>query len=146
MKMNRRTIIAGLAVIFSKSAFAAPITATLYKNPQCSCCEAYAAYLEENGFKIDVKSVNNLSQISADAGVPPDLQGCHTMKVGGYAVDGLVPVEIVKKLLSEKPSIAGITLPGMPPGAPGMGGSKAGPWVISAFTKDGKPPSVFATV
>jgi hypothetical protein len=30
------------------------------------------------------------------------------------AVDGRVPVEVVRKLLSERPVIAGITLPGMP--------------------------------
>lgn len=146
MKINRRAALAALAMAVTKPAFAASIEAVLYKNPQCSCCEAYAAYLEQNGFKVAVKPVNNLTQISADAGVPPDLQGCHTMMVGGYAVDGLVPAEIVKKLLAEKPAIAGITLPGMPPGTPGMGGAKAGPWVISAFTKDGKAPTVFATV
>jgi len=146
MKINRRTILAALALALPRPVFAATITAVLYKNPQCSCCEAYASYLEENGFKIDVKSVNNLSQISADAGVPPDLQGCHTMMVEGYAVDGLVPVDVVKKLLAEKPAIAGIALPGMPAGAPGMGGEKEGTWTISAFTKDGKPPTVFATV
>ena len=146
MKINRRTALAALAMAFTKPAFAATIEAVLYKNPQCSCCEVYAAYLGDNGFTVDVKSVNNLSQISADAGVPPELQGCHTMMVGGYAVDGLVPVDIVRKLLAEKPAIAGITLPGMPAGAPGMGGTKTGPWVISAFTKDGQPPTVFATV
>ncbi len=146
MKFTRRTALAALAMAITRPAFAAPIAAVLYKNPQCSCCEAYAAYLEQNGFKVDVRSVNNLSQISADAGVPPDLQGCHTMMVEGYAVDGLVPIEIVNKLLSEKPAIAGITLPGMPAGAPGMGGQKDGAWIISAFNKDGKAPTVFATV
>ncbi|TKB03979.1 MAG: CopG family transcriptional regulator, partial [Mesorhizobium sp.] len=74
----------------------------MYKNPQCSCCEAYAAYLEQNGFKVDIKPVNNLSQISSDAGVPTDLEGCHTIMVDGYVVDGLVPVDVVKKLLTER--------------------------------------------
>lgn len=146
MMINRRTVLAVVAFAIPKRVFAATIDAVLYKNPQCSCCESYATYLEENGFKIEVRSVNNLSQISADAGVPPELQGCHTMMVEGYAVDGLVPVDIVKKLLAEKPAIAGITLPGMPAGAPGMGGQKDGPWIISAFSKDGKPPTVFATL
>jgi len=67
-----------------------------------------------------------LAQISHDAGVPEDLEGCHTMFVGGYVVDGHVPVTVVKKLLTERPAIAGITLPGMPMGSPGMGGEKAG--------------------
>ncbi len=121
-----------------------PIQATLWKNPQCSCCEVYAQYLEQNGFKVEVKPTNDLTQISAKAGVPEALQGCHTMFVGGYIVDGLVPVDIVRKLLAEKPAIAGITLPGMPSGSPGMPGEKAGPLTVYAVSKDGTPPRVFA--
>lgn len=125
---------------------ASPIQATLYKNPQCSCCEGYAQYLENNGFKVDVKPTNDLAEISRNAGVPEDLEGCHTMFVGGYVVDGHVPVEAVRKLLAEKPAIAGITLLGMPSGSPGMVGQKTEIWTIYAVTKDGKPPKVFVTV
>jgi hypothetical protein len=78
--------------------------------------------------------------------VPEKYQGCHTMFVDDYVVDGHVPVEIVRKLLSERPAIAGITLPGMPAGSPGMVGQKTQTFVIYAVTKDGKPPSVYATV
>jgi hypothetical protein len=125
---------------------AAPIPVTLYKNPQCTCCESYAQYLEKNGFKVDVKPTNDLAEISRNAGVPGDLEGCHTMFVGGYVVDGHVPVEIIRRLLAERPQIAGITLPGMPAGSPGMTGPKTEPWTIYAVTKDGKPPKIFATV
>jgi hypothetical protein len=125
---------------------ASPIPATLYKNPQCSCCEGYAQYLEKNGFKVDVKPTNDLAEISRNAGVPEDLEGCHTMFVGGYVVDGHVPAEVIRKLLAEKPAIAGITLPGMPSGSPGMTGGKTETWTIYAVTKDDKPPQVFATV
>jgi hypothetical protein len=125
---------------------ASPIPATLYKNPQCSCCEGYAEYLEKNGFKVDVKPANDLAEISRNAGVPEDVEGCHTMFVGGYVVDGHVPVEVIRKLLAEKPGIAGITLPGMPSGAPGMTGPKTETWTIYAVTKDGKAPKAFATV
>ncbi len=125
---------------------AAPIQATLYTNPQCSCCEGYAQYLEKNGFKIDVKPTTDLAEISQKAGVPEDLEGCHTMFVGGYVVDGHVPVDVIRKLLAEKPAIAGITLPGMPSGSPGMSGPKTETWTIYAVTKDGKPPKVFTTV
>ncbi|PAQ05063.1 DUF411 domain-containing protein [Mesorhizobium temperatum] len=134
-----------VAIATPMPALAATIDAIMYKNPQCSCCEAYAAYLEQNGFKVGIKPVNNLSQISSDAGVPADLEGCHTLMVNGYVVDGLVPVDIVKQLLTERPAISGITLAGMPTGAPGMGGEKAGTWTIYAFTKDGKAPTVYAT-
>ena len=145
MKLTYRLAALSLLVATPLPAFAATINAVMYKNPQCSCCESYAAYLEENGFKIDIKPVNNLSQISSDAGVPANLEGCHTLMVDGYVVDGLVPVDIVKKLLTERPAITGITLAGMPSGAPGMGGEKDGTWTIYAFTKDGKAPTVYAT-
>jgi hypothetical protein len=124
---------------------AEPIRATLFKNPQCTCCEGYAAYLRENGFVVDVKPTNDLAAISQKAGVPEKYQGCHTMFVGDYVVDGHVPVDVVRKLLSERPPIAGITLPGMPSGSPGMVGSKTQPFVIYAVTKDGKEPTVYAT-
>lgn len=125
-------------------ALAAPLEAVMYKNPSCSCCETYAAYLEQNGFKVDLKPTNDLTQVSTDAGVPEQLQGCHTIKVGGYVVDGFVPVDIVKKMLTERPAITGISLPGMPDGSPGMGGAKTEPFTVYAFTKDGKAPTVYA--
>lgn len=152
--MTRRELVLLLATAASTSALftagivhaAQPILATLYKNPQCPCCEGYAQYLEKNGFQVEVKPTNDLAEISRAAGVPEDLEGCHTMFVGGYVVDGHVPVDIIRKLLAEKPAIAGITLPGMPSGSPGMTGAKTETWTIYAVTKDGKPPQVFATV
>lgn len=121
------------------------LKATLYKNPQCGCCEGYADYLRENGFEVEVKPTNDLTQISREAGVPVDFQGCHTMFVDGYVVDGHVPVTTVRKLLSERPDIAGVTLPGMPLGSPGMGGEKTGPFEIYAVTNDGESPALYAT-
>ena len=145
--MKKIIRLAGLMTLLlaAPPALAAPVHAVLYKNPQCSCCEAYAAYLQKNGFDVDIKPTDDLTQISAKAGVPSDLEGCHTMFVDGYVVDGLVPVEVIKKLLSERPAIIGITLPGMPQGAPGMDGNSDGPLTIYAFTKDGKAPTVYAT-
>lgn len=134
-------MVAGLSFAQSEET----LKATLYKNPQCSCCEGYADYLRKNGFEVEVKPTNDLASISSKAGVPANFQGCHTMFVGGYVVDGHVPVKTVRKLLSERPDIAGISLPGMPAGSPGMFGEKAEPFTIYAVTKDGKQPSVYAT-
>jgi hypothetical protein len=144
--MNRLARLATFATVLliPLPALAAPIQAVLYKNPVCTCCEGYVAYLEQNGFAVDVKPTNDLSQIAANAGVPPDLEGCHTMTVDGYIFDGLIPVDIVDKVLKERPAITGITLAGMPTGAPGMGGGKSGPFTVYAFTKDGKAPFVYA--
>ena len=60
-------------------ALAGQLQATLYKNPHCSCCEAYADYLRENGFDVDVKTTDTLEEITLKAGVPEQLEGCHTM-------------------------------------------------------------------
>jgi len=147
--MNRRTfcICGALTVLASPlRAIAASNHATLYKNPQCSCCEGYARYLRRHGFQVDVTPTNDLAEISQNAGVPEEYQGCHTMFIEGYVVDGHVPVEIIQKLLSERPAIAGVTLPGMPEGSPGMVGTKTAPFVIYAVTKDRKEPTVYATM
>jgi hypothetical protein len=131
---------------FGTARAATPVRTTLYKSPQCTCCEGYAQYLEQNGFKVDVRPTNDLAEISRNAGVPAELEGCHTSFIGDYVVDGHVPVEVIRRLLAEQPSIAGLTLPGMPSGSPGMNGSKIETWTIYAVTKDGKAPQVFAVV
>ena len=87
---------------------------------------------------MDVKPTNDLAEISRKAGVPSELQGCHTMFVDGYVIDGHVPIKTIRKLLSERPAIAGIALPGMPTGSPGMTGKKTAPvQKIYAVNEDG---------
>lgn len=136
-----------LAVMTTLSASAAyaaaPLEATLYKNPNCGCCDTYAKYLDENGFNVTVKNTTELSTIKRMAGVPEQLAGCHTMRVGNYVVEGLVPLDALNRLLTEKPDIKGISLPGMPTGVPGMPGPKAGPLNIYRIS-DGAP-TVYAT-
>ena len=125
---------------------AEPIPVTLYKNPSCTCCEGYAQYLDRNGFKVDVRPTNDLAEISAKAGIPSDLEGCHTSFIGDYVVDGHVPVETIRKLLDGKPALVGLTLPGMPAGSPGMFGEKTEKFTIYAISRDGTPPRVFDVV
>jgi hypothetical protein len=128
--MLRPLLMALLALLGSSMARADPIEALMYKNPHCGCCEEYAKYLQRNGFKVTVKETHNMSLISRQNGVPEKLAGCHTMLVGGYVVEGHVPVSAINKLLGERPSIKGISLPGMPEGSPGMTGRKTEPFVI----------------
>jgi hypothetical protein len=149
--MQRRTFLLGSTAILlvRVPALAEPsFRATLYKNPQCKCCEGYADYLRKNGFMVEVKPTNDLTEISRKAGVPESLEGCHTMFVEGYpyVIDGHVPIEVVRKLLKEKPAIAGITLPGMPAGSPGMFGDKTETFVIYALANGGAAPTVYARI
>ena len=125
---------------------AGKIEMTMYKNPTCSCCEAYAAYLEKEGpFKINLIPTNDLAQVSNSLGVPEKLQGCHAIKVGPHVIDGFVPINTLKKFLLAQPqNITGLSVPGMPMGAPGMGGGKMEPWTIYAFTKGSQDTPVYA--
>jgi hypothetical protein len=116
--------------------------ATLYKNPQCGCCEGYADYLRENGFEVTVKPTHDLPLLHRQYGVPQPLVGCHTTLVDGYVVEGHVPVSALLRLLTERPAIKGISLPGMPAGSPGMSGEKAAPFTIYEISEG--PPKVYA--
>ena len=104
--------------------------ATMYKQAYCSCCDGHADHLRANGFNVTVVETQNMSQIKSKHGVPPEFEGCHTIEVGGYVVEGHVPAKIIRKLLKERPAIRGISLPGMPDGSPGMSGVKREPFVI----------------
>ena len=107
--------------------------ATIYKTPNCGCCEQYATYLRQNGFEITVKPTHDLTMIKRRYGVPEKFDGCHTMLIDGYVVEGHVPVSTINRMLTERPSIKGITLPGMPQGSPGMTGAKREPFTIYEF-------------
>ena len=128
---------------FDPAAPAAAQEVTLYKNPQCGCCESYADYLRENGFTVEVKPTHDLAQISRDAGIPDDFQGCHTGFLDDYVISGHVPIDVVNRLLEERPEIAGVTLPGMPLGSPGMGGAKQEPFKIYTV-EEGLSPTVYS--
>ena len=120
----------GLVLVHPAHAQDSAKTATIYKNPECGCCEGYADYLRENGFTVTVKPTHDLVAMSRDAGVPEDFQGCHLAFLDNYVISGHVPVNAVNKLLAERPDIKGITLPGMPQGSPGMSGTKDEPFTI----------------
>lgn len=115
---------------------------TLYKNPQCGCCENYANYLRNNGFTVIVKATHDLNEMSRQAGIPDDFQGCHLAFLDHYVISGHVPIATVNKLMSERPDIKGVTLPGMPNGSPGMSGQKSSPFRI--YEVGAAKPKVYA--
>jgi hypothetical protein len=144
--MNR--IIQSTAILalvgLSGPALAQALHGTLYKDQNCPCCEGHAQYLRTKGIEIDIKPVADIAAISKGAGMPASYQGCHTLMLEGYAIEGHVTIEIIDKLLKERPAdVVGISLPGMPTGVPGMGGPYLGPYDVYAIHKDGSA-SVFA--
>jgi len=110
----------------------------IYKSSSCGCCGVYGDYFKRRGnADAEIVSVNDVNSIKDEYGVPYGLESCHTTIIGDYFVEGHIPLEAVEKLLNEKPDIAGIAMPGMPAGSPGMPGSKYGEFVIYAVNHDG---------
>ena len=86
-----------------------------------------------------------MTLIKQQYGVSKDVEGCHSTVIGNYVIEGHMPFLTIKKMLSDKPAIKGISLPGMPAGSPGMGGAKQGPFNILSITNSNEPTAVFAT-
>jgi hypothetical protein len=93
----------------------------VWKDPNCGCCKDWVALLEANGFNVKVNNTGN-TEARARLGMPVALGSCHTAQVGGYAIEGHVPVADIRRLLKEKPKAVGLTVPGMVVGSPGMDG------------------------
>ncbi len=90
------------------------------KDPTCGCCGAWADHLRAAGFPVEVVETRELNRVKAHLGVPPDLASCHTAQVQGYVIEGHVPADEIRRLLAERPEAAGLAVPGMPMGSPGM--------------------------
>lgn len=113
-------------------------TVTLYKAPNCSCCLEYTKYLETTtGANVDVVTVSDLAKTKEEYNIPREVESCHTLDTGEYYVEGHIPREAIGKLAEETPDIAGIALPGMPLGSPGMPGEQTDEFVIYAVSGDG---------
>jgi hypothetical protein len=118
----------------------------VYKSPTCGCCAKWIDHVKANGFRVEIHDVNdNVAAKKAEWRVPGELHSCHTAKVGDYVLEGHVPAAEIKRLLAEKPAVAGLAVPGMPRGSPGMEGPyPAEKYDVVAFTHDGQT-SVFAS-
>ena len=125
------------------AAAAAPHLAamTVYRDPSCGCCEAWAGIARNAGFQVAVIDRQDMPAIKRRYGVPEELASCHTTVVGGYAVEGHVPIAEVRRLLAASPTqIRGIAVPGMPLGSPGMevpDGTRQ-PFEVMAFDAAGR--------
>lgn len=94
-------------------------TMDVYKSPTCGCCADWVDIMRDNGFTVNVHDVGN-DDARAKAGVSTELGSCHTALVNGYAIEGHVPAEDIRRLLKERPRAVGLAAPGMPHGSPGM--------------------------
>jgi len=119
-------------------------TVKVWKSPTCGCCNGWIDHLRAAGFKVEALDVTDVTLMKRENGIPGRFTSCHTALVGGYFVEGHVPAADVERLLAERPPIAGLAVPGMPIGSPGMEGPKPQRYDVLALDGDGGV-SVFAT-
>jgi hypothetical protein len=111
---------------------------TVHKDPTCGCCSGWVEHLQKAGFKTKVLDTKALDAVKQRLGVPDDLGACHTAEMAGYIVEGHVPAAALKRLLAEKPKAAGLAVPGMPVGSPGMEGGKPEKYDVILFGPEGR--------
>ena len=112
---------------------------TVYKTPTCGCCQAWVEYLGDEGFKVTAHDLTDVSHIKKNAGlVNPRLHSCHTAIVDGYVIEGHVPANDIKRLLTERPPLLGLTAPGMPQYSPGMASRIPKNYDVLSIGKQGK--------
>jgi hypothetical protein len=119
-------------------------TITVYKDPSCGCCKSWVEHLIKHGYRVEAKDTPEMTEIKRTLGVPDRLSACHTAVVNGYLIEGHVPAADIARLLKEKPRVAGLAVPGMPMGSPGMEGPRSQHYQVLSFDKTGKT-KVFAS-
>jgi hypothetical protein len=110
----------------------------VYRNPGCPCCEKWKQLMAAAGFNITMQEDEDLAGRATSLGIPEKLHGCHTGTVGDYVISGHIPPDDIIRLLREKPSVKGLSVPGMPVGSPGMEvGNRRDSYEVIAFRADG---------
>lgn len=132
------------SALMIQTSFAQPVASsglepvTVYKSPTCGCCKKWVQHLKNNGFEVSAIDRNDMVSIKAQSGIPRELASCHTAMVGGYVIEGHVPANDIKRLLTERPKISGLSVPGMPMGSPGMEGSRKDNYQVITFSESGE--------
>jgi hypothetical protein len=135
--MMKRLLLALLIALSGALAHAAD-TIEVWKDPGCGCCTKWVDHLKAAGFQVRAHDVNDMNAARAKNGVPQSLGACHTARVGGYAIEGHVPAAEIRRLLRERPAAAGLAVPGMPLGSPGMEADRTQPYDVLLFNADGR--------
>ncbi len=133
----------GLTLAGGRSLWAAsagsPVTLTIYKSPTCGCCGKWVEHVEAAGYTAVVHDDDDMTAVKDNLGVPRDLRSCHTTQVQKYLIEGHVPAVDIQRLLTERPEVAGLAVPGMPASSPGMAvpGEPHEAFEVLAFHRDG---------
>lgn len=114
-----------------------PVTA--YRTASCGCCKGWLQHMRANGFQVRDVVVADIGVIKRRLGIPSQLSSCHSAEIAGFSLEGHIPASDVKLLLSKRPAVTGIAVPGMPLGSPGMESPYGKePFSVMAFTRGGR--------
>lgn len=138
--MQRRTLLQGvlgaLLLPFGSARAAEPVI-DVYKSATCGCCHLWVEHLRKSGFRVNAHDVANPSDYRKKFGVPDAFGSCHTGMIAGYALEGHVPAQDIRRLLAERPKAIGLAVPGMPLGSPGMEADRKDAFDVLLIQPDG---------
>ena len=127
---------APLALVSMRALSAAPAV-SVFKLTECGCCDQWAEHLRRNGFAVTLRALPDLTPVRVKYGIPNIFGTCHTALIEGYAIEGHVPAADIHRLLRSKLKVAGLAVPGMPAGSPGMEGPRRDSYDVLAFDRNG---------
>jgi hypothetical protein len=135
---QRLRLLALSALFLLPGAHAAePLTIDVHRDANCGCCKSWIRHLEDNGFHVIDYVEDNMSGVKQGLGVPHRLASCHTGVINGKFVEGHVPAAQVIEL-TRRNDLAGVAVPGMPKGSPGMeAGGVVQPYEVIGLTASG---------
>ncbi len=121
-----------------KAQFDGPLDIKVYHSPKCGCCKDWVLHLEKHGFNVDDVKTQEMNSVKSRLGLPANVASCHTAVIDGYLIEGHVPADDIKRLLSKRPNIRGLSVPQMPVGTPGMErGQRKDPFAVVSFDEQG---------
>lgn len=116
----------------------------VYHDPACGCCVNWIRYMQAQGYAVTSHEDQSMAVVKTRLGMPAGAASCHTALIGGYVIEGHVPVEDIRRLLAEHPDARGLAAPGMPMGSPGMEMGEPERYDVLLIARDGSS-RVFAT-
>ena len=123
MEIFRRSLLRSIPFLAFANGQSLASTATrvsVYLTPSCGCCRAWVRHLQLAGFTTEVRMLDDLTAIKREFRIPEGFWACHSARIGEYFIEGHVPHGAIRRLLSDRPDAAGLAVPGMPVGSPGM--------------------------
>ena len=132
----RTLVLTGLLLSSALHAAEAP-SIEVYRDPNCGCCSAWVDHLEANGFTVNEHIEQDMSVVKQRLGVPPRLASCHTGVINGQFIEGHVPARDVLGL-KQRPELAGLAVPGMPHGSPGMETGRQDSYEVIGLDRQGQ--------